>query len=97
MLGLNSTNGSGESGRLAVAQAAALSRVEDTGGKTVQNFTRVQSTIYAAGHLSSLLHLYFVHHNKLGLANVMPLCTRAPSKSLNSSLKALSDLPAEAT
>lgn len=30
MLGLDSTNRSGEGGRLAVAQAAALSRVEDT-------------------------------------------------------------------
>lgn len=30
MLGSNSTNGNGEGGRLAVAQAAALSRGEDT-------------------------------------------------------------------
>lgn len=101
MLGLNSTNGSGEGGRLAVAQAAALSRVEDTGGESLQNLLLpVQSTDYPKVRLSSLLHIICtppcirisVYHNKLGLPKLMSLCTRARSKSLNHSRHLRTDI-----
>lgn len=66
MLGLNSTNGSGEGGRLAVAQAAALSRVEDTGGESLQNLLlyRVQTmqkyvlAVYYISYVSVLRRAY---------------------------------------
>lgn len=41
-----------------------------------KNFTPVQSTNYAEVHPSSLLHLYSVHHNKLGLTKPNALYAR---------------------
>lgn len=53
MLGLNSTNGSGEGGRQAVAQAAALLE-----GRTVQ-------ILYGVTYFGNLVTVY---HNKLTLS-----------------------------
>lgn len=66
MLESNSTNGNGEGGRLAVAQAAALSRGEE------EKRYRIYIWQFISTYVLCTYIRISIYHNKLDLTNLMP-------------------------